>query len=110
MFISEISRAAGIHLIEGLFDCPIQQSVLTKIFFSIIDYYLDLLKIFISFEFVEGHKYDNRDIHKLDSPALANIQAVLLATAALLSAKPSSSVLFFPANVYLLSINNIPIT
>ena len=75
-----------------------------------IEYYLDLLTICFSFEFVKGHQDDDKELHQLDSAALANIQADSLATSALHSADPSSSIIFFPASMCLLSVSQTPIT
>ena len=75
-----------------------------------IESLLDVLALSFSFKFVKGHQDDNKALHELDSPALANIQADSLASLALSSVAPSNDVLFFPASVCHLHVKTISIT
>ena len=63
-----------------------------------IEHFLVLLAISFDFFFVKGHQDDKKPPSGLDSPALANIHADSLASSALESTHPCSSVSFILAS------------
>ena len=75
-----------------------------------IESLLDVLTLSFCFKFVKGHQDDDKDIHELNSLALANIQADSLASSALLSVAPSNDVIFFPASVCHLTVKTVSVT
>ena len=75
-----------------------------------IESLLDILSISFNFYFVKGHQDDDKPVEELNSAALGNICADHLASNALSSVTPSSSVLFFPASICRILVRQILIT